>query len=71
MGGSAVKNLRMFQRLGGEDGMHGVVIATTMWDVVRKDMALSRENELMTTQGFWAPMIATGSRVFRLDTGAY
>lgn len=62
-----MKNLRMFKKLCGEDGLESVVLATTMWSGVDEATALKREQELTTHPRFWAGMIAKGSTVFRHD----
>jgi hypothetical protein len=72
VGGSAIKNLRMFQQLCGDDGLPAVVFATTMWDALREGDetgALARENELISRPEFWGLMLQKGSRVFRQDKG--
>jgi chromosome segregation ATPase len=70
LGGSAMKNLRMFKKLCGDEGLASVVLATTMWNNVEEPTALQREHQLMTKPAFWAGMIAKGSRVFRQDQEA-
>lgn len=67
LGGSAMKNLRMFKKLCGESSLASVVLATTMWDGVDEDTGNKREQELKTNPRFWAGMIANGSTVFRHD----
>lgn len=67
LGGSAMKNLRMFKKLCGESSLASVVLATTMWDDVEEDTGNNREQELKTNPRFWAGMIAKGSTVFRHD----
>jgi hypothetical protein len=72
VGGSAIKNLRMFKQLCGDDGLPAVVFATTMWDALREGDetgALARENELISRPEFWGLMLEKGSRVFRQDKG--
>jgi len=70
MSGSAVKNLRMFKQLCGNDALSSVVLATTMWGLITAENGLQRERELETKREFWAAMISKGSRVFRQDNGA-
>lgn len=67
LGGSAMKNLRMFKKLCGDSSLASVVLATTMWDDVDEDAGNKREQELKTNPHFWAGMIANGSTVFRHD----
>ncbi|KAL7936397.1 P-loop containing nucleoside triphosphate hydrolase protein [Trichoderma chlorosporum] len=70
MGGAAMKNLRMFRKLCGDDGLSCVVLATTMWNMVPLEDGEKRERELSTNQGFWAGMVNKGSTVLRQDNGA-
>lgn len=69
LGGTAMKNLRMFKKLCGEDSLAGVVLATTFWGNVDEQTALMREEQLKTRQDFWGGLIARGSSVFRQDDG--
>ncbi|KAG9251957.1 uncharacterized protein F5Z01DRAFT_727803 [Emericellopsis atlantica] len=70
MSGSAMKNLRMFKMLCGDDALSCVVLATTMWNQVSTEQGAQREHELRTKPEFWAGMISKGSRVMRQDNGA-
>lgn len=71
MGGSAMKNLRMFKKLCGDDRLANVVLATTMWSSgVDEKTALYREEQLRTQPDFWAKMVEKGSKIFRHDRGA-
>jgi hypothetical protein len=72
MGGSALKNLHMFEALCGPGSMPNIVLATTMWDVLQtKDPTLQegieRERELLSNDEFWGLMVRRGSGVFRHD----
>lgn len=69
VGGTAMKNLRMFKKLCGFNGLGSVVLATTMWSVADAK-APQRERELVQTDGFWKEMIEQGSRIFRVDSGS-
>ncbi|KAI1741097.1 P-loop containing nucleoside triphosphate hydrolase protein [Xylaria scruposa] len=70
LGGSGMKNLRMFKKLVGEDGLANVVLATTMWSFLPNiDAGYRREVELTQRDNFWGHMISNGSRVFRQDRG--
>ncbi len=62
-----MKNLRMFKKLCGDNGLGSVVLATTMWDDVDHDLGLKREQDLLNNPLFWAGMVAKGSKVFRHD----
>ncbi|KAJ8111811.1 hypothetical protein OPT61_g5686 [Boeremia exigua] len=69
VGGSGVKNLRMFRGLCGEDNLGSVVLATTMWDSVAHDMSIGemRETRLKEDPNLWGKMIEHGSKVLRHD----
>ncbi|KAF1960062.1 hypothetical protein CC80DRAFT_465621 [Byssothecium circinans] len=67
--GSGTKNLRMFKRLCGDDGLKSVVLATTMWENTSEEEGARRESELVTNPIFWKPMIEQGSRLFRQNAG--
>lgn len=71
MGGSALKNLHMFQKLCGTRSLPCVTLATTMWGDLEPgeiglQTGLRRQEELQTPQ-FWGPMIAAGSRIVAHD----
>ncbi|KAI8259407.1 hypothetical protein K4K56_006668 [Colletotrichum sp. SAR 10_98] len=63
MGGSARKNLFMFKKLCGPEALKHVVLVTTMWELVDKEVGLERQAELETTEDFWGYMLAKGSRI--------
>ncbi|KAF2652458.1 P-loop containing nucleoside triphosphate hydrolase protein [Lophiostoma macrostomum CBS 122681] len=66
VGGTGVRNIRMFKRLCGDDSLGSVVLATTMWDFIRDgSIGDSREDELKTQEALWKPLIQQGSKVFR------
>jgi hypothetical protein len=70
LGNAAVKNIRMFKKLCGDDGLGSVVLATTMWGHVPSEATgANREQELKTQPIFWKYMIQHGSEVFRQDRG--
>jgi hypothetical protein len=69
LGGAAMKNLRMFKKLCGEESLGGVVLATTFWSNVDEETGLMREEQLKTKQDFWGGLIERGSTVFRQDKG--
>jgi len=62
MAGTPLKNLRMFEKLCGED-FKRVVLTTTMWDEVETDVGDRREEQLRTE--YWKAMIERGSSVQR------
>lgn len=70
VGGAGVKNLRMFKKLCGENGLGSVVLATTMWNQIpNEETGSKREKELQSEGIFWKHMIGHGSKVFRQDHG--
>jgi hypothetical protein len=73
MGGSALRNLRMFTKLCGANNLKSVVLATTHWTNLETGVTMSestgqaRVKELIETQGFWGGMVERGSRVVKHD----
>lgn len=59
MSGSPLKNLRMFSNLCGRDAIGTVILATTMWDLVREEDGKRREEQLRTK--YWKGMLDNGS----------
>jgi DNA repair exonuclease SbcCD ATPase subunit len=65
-----MKNLRIFKKLCGDDGLGSVVLATTMWgNLPERSLGEMREKELIENKEFWGGMMGKGSRVFRHDNG--
>lgn len=69
MTGPSLRNLRMFRKLCGDDGLGNVVLATTFWAKVTKEDGDRREKELMSSGDFWGYLMSKGSSVFRHDQG--
>lgn len=72
VGGSGVKNLRIFRELCGENGqsaMACVALVTTFWGGESKENGDRREQQLKTSSSFWSQIIAKGGKVFRHDQG--
>jgi len=72
VGGSGVKNLRMFRELCGESGQNAmacVALVTTFWGGESKTVGDNREHELKTSSKFWSQIIAKNGKVFRHDEG--
>ena len=70
MNGSALKNLKMFQKLCGENYFQNVVLATTMWGNLQGkglslDTGVDRERELVENPQFWGAIYQQRSRVMR------
>ncbi|KAF8959511.1 hypothetical protein BDZ97DRAFT_1389380 [Flammula alnicola] len=61
----AWKDLDTFQKLVGKDALQSVVLGTTKWALVKRDVGLARERELRSI--YWTEMINAGSPVFRID----
>lgn len=67
VGGSGIKNLRMFKKLCGNDSLSSVILATTMWNESNREAGRLREEQLKKESILWKPLIDQGSRVFRQD----
>ena len=67
MEGSALRNLKMFRQLCGQEPLKNVVLATTFWSKVSEDEAIRREDQLRSTPEFWKEMLDRGSTLQRLD----
>ena len=68
VGGTAMKNLRMFQKLVGDDSMKNVVLVTTMWGKLQSsDDGDARVKQLTETGKFWGDMITSGARHEKYD----
>lgn len=69
MSGSSLRNLKMFRQLCGDQSMQNVIMVTSGWDKMIKsgdeDLALQKEDELITTGEFWATMLGRGARTDR------
>jgi hypothetical protein len=67
MEGSAMRNLRMFRELCGEEPLKNVILVTSFWDQVLRDVGEQREQELKRTPHFWGGMVDKGSRIARFE----
>lgn len=67
LGGAAMRNLRMFKALCGDNSLASVVLATTRWHNVQPDEGLLREEQLCSSPKMWKRMIDFGSKVMRQD----
>lgn len=61
MSGSAMKNLRLFASICGEEAMKNVVIVTTMWSKVSDKEGRGREADLM--RDVWNNMLSSGCSI--------
>lgn len=66
MEGTALRNLRMFRKLCGEEFMKNVILGTTFWDVVGEEQGAAREAELLQTDGFFKDMKEQGCDFVRI-----
>ncbi|KAL4077612.1 P-loop containing nucleoside triphosphate hydrolase protein [Scleroderma citrinum] len=67
VGGTALRNLRMFRKLCGKDSMKNVVIVTTMWDMVDKKEGERREQELKSSNDLFKPLLDDGAIMIGYD----
>ena len=63
--GTTRRNLDMFSQFCGDKALARVVLGTTNWGEVEKDVGAMREEQLAKT--FWKPMTASGSKLLRFD----
>lgn len=69
MAGSAVRALRLFQRICGEESYQNVILATTFWNKIEhcKHEGVEREGRIMAGEGFWKTMKDAGAQTVRLS----
>lgn len=65
--GSALKNLRMFTKLVGEEQLGTVTLVTTQWQYVDTETGLQRMRQLGETNSMWGAMLARGSTIESFD----
>lgn len=63
MSGSAIKNLRLFKALCGEQNYPHVVLATTMWTEIEEERAIGQQREEELRNTYWADLVQRGSKV--------
>ena len=66
MRNSAVRNLKMFRELIGEDFYQNLTLGTSCWSLVTASVGAAREQQLKSEAGFWKMMIDCGARAVRL-----
>ncbi|KAH6988250.1 P-loop containing nucleoside triphosphate hydrolase protein [Ilyonectria sp. MPI-CAGE-AT-0026] len=66
MGGTALRNNRMFHQLVGRDAFKNVTLATTFWEHISEAVGARREQELRETKDFWGGMHGQGAEMVRL-----
>ncbi|KAH7084617.1 P-loop containing nucleoside triphosphate hydrolase protein [Paraphoma chrysanthemicola] len=69
VGGSGVRNIKIFQRLCGDESLASVVLATTFWDMTLEKVGNDHEAELKKQPALWKHMVDHGSVVIRQDDG--
>jgi hypothetical protein len=70
MQGSAIKQLRVFRELCGDDSgtLENVILATSRWDRLEsEELGIRRQTELENNPRFWKPMCMKGSQVRRFE----
>ncbi|KAH8800295.1 P-loop containing nucleoside triphosphate hydrolase protein [Xylogone sp. PMI_703] len=67
MGGTALRNNRMFRKLCGEEAFKNIILATTFWENISADVGERREKELRETHDFWGGMLQKGAQMVRLQ----
>jgi septin family protein len=67
IGGSGMKNLRMFRKLCGQGGLRSVACVTSMWSLCSADDGQRRERQLMQQNDLWKYLLDNGVRAFRHD----
>lgn len=61
--GASMEALKIFQKMSGEEALANVILATTRWDEVDKDLGAAREQELRTN--FWRFMLEKNTNMTR------
>jgi hypothetical protein len=67
MGGTTIRNLRLFEGLCGKDPLKSVVVVTNMWGTVTLETGEAREQELMNDPDFFKSFREQGARFARHD----
>jgi hypothetical protein len=66
MGGTALRNNRMFRKLVGADALKNVILATTFWEGIPPQVGAQREKELCSNPDFWGGMLERGAKMAKL-----
>ncbi|OAX33477.1 hypothetical protein K503DRAFT_700337, partial [Rhizopogon vinicolor AM-OR11-026] len=67
MGGTSRRNFKIFRELCGETSLKNVIIVTSMWSEVTRDIGEARESELASMGKFFKPVLKKGARMLRHD----
>ena len=70
VGGTAQRNLRMFRKLCGPDSLKNVVVVTTMWDNVTPEEGSRREQELISSNDLFKPLLDGGATIMHHERTA-
>ena len=70
VGGTSQRNLRMFRKLCGTDSLKNVVLVTTMWDKVTPEEGLQHEQELMSSNNLFKPLLDEEATMMRYERTA-
>ena len=62
-----MKNLRMFRKLCGENGLGSVALVTSMWSLCTLEDGERREQQLLTQNDLWNYLLDKGAKSFRHD----
>ncbi|KAN0115439.1 P-loop containing nucleoside triphosphate hydrolase protein [Hyaloscypha variabilis] len=65
MRGSGIKNLLMFKKLLGMNGMSHCRLVTSKWSLQPESVSVAREEELCQKEDFWKPFLAAGAKTAR------
>ncbi|TFY60643.1 hypothetical protein EVJ58_g5028 [Rhodofomes roseus] len=63
MGGTALRNVRMFEAICGEPAMASTAVVLNMWDQVQPGVAQARETELRESDIFFKPAVNAGAQM--------
>jgi len=64
-GNAAMRNIRTFKKLCGEDGLSRTVLVTTFWRNVEQEEGRKREGELLSRGTLWKFISDRGGKAFR------
>lgn len=65
MGGTAVRNIKMFRQAVGVTAADNVVIITTKWDLVPPEVGNERHEQLAKDPNFFGSILATGAKMMK------
>lgn len=67
MGGTALRNFRMFKELCGGPALANTAIVLNMWNEVNEGIRSARKNELVSKDNFFKPAVTAGAKVLTHD----